>query len=491
MEFINGIINKYDSRLIENRGLLEGNIIAGIYNNPQILSEYKIEKTDFITEDGLFYFSLAKELEGLKYSNFDALAIISYLSSNEILKESFENRGGYNTIKELISISNEDNFPSYYDELIKWNIILELYTKGFDIIGNIDKLRKMKSIEIYDFYDYHLNNIFVKKQVTNLKVFDLTIGYDEYFQSCNNGQNLGMSIASGSKILNYHIAGIHKGSVLLHCSHSGKGKSSSAIVLYILPLLEQNEKIVVCANEQSCNDWKNMLIPSIISNKIGHKGFNRQRMQYGNFTNEELNILNKAKMWIEQYYNNLIFIDLSDYSMATFKKIVAKYSRLGYTTWIYDTMKPEDESNERAWGEFTQDSKEMLQVARKYNISLIATAQLSAATSRFNFLDVQCLAKAKAIKEVADVVIMFRNIFRDDRSEKHKFYINPYKYIKDDSGKYLKSREAVELDPNKDYGIFFIDKNRFGKDNIQYLMEKNLDFNYWEDFCYCDVPISF
>jgi hypothetical protein len=116
------------------------------------------------------------------------------------------------------------------------------------------------------------------------------------------------------------------------------------------------------------------------------------------------------------------------------------------------------------------------------NVRFIATAQLAGSTIAQRYLNINCLAKAKAIKEVCGQHVMLRRVWQDELDEKSKNYISPYRYNKDTG-----HEEKLQLDPTKAYTIMFFDKNRYGKAEIQLIWQSNLDFNSWRCLGYCCV----
>ena len=81
-DFLTGVEDKYDKRLLEGRLTIEGNVIACIYSDPLILDEIELTRKDFITSDGSFYFQLAKRLRKNGYSVFDEVTILSSTSES-------------------------------------------------------------------------------------------------------------------------------------------------------------------------------------------------------------------------------------------------------------------------------------------------------------------------------------------------------------------------------------------------------------------------
>ena len=477
--------------LIEHRGNIEGNVIGCLYNNNELYLDNKeiLQENDFITEEGRIFYRLGLEITKTGVNIIDEIAIKSYLSSREMLSEVFNEYGGMVTINELKSIKVE-NFDAYLDTLLKYNALNKLHIKGFNVLDNLEKFKNMTSNEVYDWNDYMINNIFLQSSST-VKPIDLTKNNKKFIEKANKGIERGIDI--DEKILNYRLAGLHRGNILLHTGHSGIGKTSSIIPMYILPLIKRGNKVVLLINEQSEDAWRSMLLPSIISNgflgnKEKVKWVQRNRLTMGGFTEEELKVLNEAAEWLDKYEGNLILYPLEDYSVRTLKKIVKKMMRLDEeTTFILDTWKPEDESASNAHAIFTEESKELFKFIKPkemggLNVRFIATAQLAGTTITQRYLNINCLAKAKAIKEVVGQHLMIRRAWQDELDPKSKYYINPYRYNKE-----TKKEEQLTLDPTKSYTIMFFDKNRYGKSDIQLIWQSNLDFNMWKCLGYCIV----
>lgn len=477
--------------LLENRGIIEGNIIGCLYNNNELYKDNKdiLKEKDFITIEGRLLFRMGYEITKSGISVIDEITIKSYLNGKESLTEMFEEYGGLSTIKDLKNI-NIENFDAYFDTLQKYNALNRLHIKGFNVLENLSKFKEMSSNEVYDWHDYMVNNTFLQSSST-VKPVDLAIGNLDFLEKANEGLEKGIDI--DDPVMNYRLAGLHRGNILLHTAHSGVGKTSSIIPMYILPLIRRNQKVVLLINEQSENAWRAMILPSVINNGFlgyseKHKWVQRNRFTMGGFTDEEWIELRKASDWLQQYEGNLILYPLEDYSVRTLKKIVKKMMRLDEeTTFILDTWKPEDESATNAHAIFTEESKEMFKFIKPkemggLNVRFIATAQLAGSTINQRYLNINALAKAKAIKEVCGQILMHRVAWQDELDEKGKHYIHPFRYNKE-----TKMKEEIKLNLDKSYVIQFWDKNRYGKADFQLIWQVDMDFNRWVNIGYCIV----
>lgn len=465
-------LNKIPSEIVGNREQLECNYIFSLWQEPGAIEEYKnvVNGKDILTEDGMFYYGILQQLNKLGYENFDSATVHTFLSDKEVLRKGYERRGGAATINEIKSLIKPENLESYHDELIKNNMLINLHLDGFNVIQDMDKFKQMTSEEVYDYYDFKLNNTCVGK-VEKLKAENLSDGYDKYIEEWDKGVMKGFRIGYG--LLNYRLAGVHKKNLLLHMAHIGNGKTTSSILFYILPAIESGENVCIIANEQGVSEFRQMILSSVVFNKIKYRKMNRQKFINGDFTPEDKQAMREGLEWLRNCEGKINFIETADYSIGTVKKIVKKYSKLNYGLFIFDTLKPAVESSDRAWAEFSEVAKELFMLAKREDVAIVATAQLSAESMSRRFLDLSCVGKSRAIAETATQVVMFRSMTREEKEGK----LLVYERQKDENGKYKNERIERKLDPEKDYIILFTPKNRFGDIGPQIVYERNMSFN--------------
>ena len=130
-----------------------------------MLDECDFKSTDFITSDGNFYYSLAKRIRTQGYTVLDEVTILSSVSEN--IAEAFQERGGYETIKNMTDVVNIKNAEIYLDNLYRENIILGMCNDGFNLLNPVEwngkeviplKLfRKMDSQSVLDWYESKLS----------------------------------------------------------------------------------------------------------------------------------------------------------------------------------------------------------------------------------------------------------------------------------------------------------------------------------------------
>lgn len=472
-------INDYPKKLVENRDLIEANFVFCLWKDPELYYDFGREvkaDRDLLTEDGRFYFSLGNEMFKLGYKSFDDASIYSYIEGKETIKNGFTRRGGYKTVDEIKKILNVENIETYYDELMKSNALLSLYDEGYDVLQYIDKLNKMTYTQLEDFVEYKLNNIFFKTSLSGIKVSDLTTGYDRWIEEWDKGKSIGFRV--GFPLINYHLAGIHKKNLILHLAGIGQGKTTSALLMYVLPVLESGEQVCIIANEQDEEEFRQMMLATVLFNRIKYFKMNRQKLLFGNFSDDDKKHLKMAADWLEKYKNKLHYIHLNDYEISNVKRVIKKYSKLGVGLFLFDTLKPENDASDKAWADFSEVSKELFLLAQKENVAIVATAQLATSAANRKFLDLSCIGKSRAIAETAGQVLMFRPL-RDSEKEK----LEVYSYAKDSKVKVLH-----KLDKDKDYIVLFVPKNRYGKaGDLQIVYERNMDFNTMKELGYCHI----
>ena len=467
-------IKEIPEELLDKREQIECSFIFTFYKDMSLLPDYVlnvINGEDIITEDGQFYYGLILGLSKAGYQVADSMSIHTYLEDKKHTKQKFEERGGFATVKEITDIVNVNNIDATYDELVKNNMLIRLNSEGFDVIKDLKKFKQMSSEEVYNYFEYKLADIATNK-ISKIEAEDLTKGYDKYIKNWDEGESIGFRI--GSKMLNYQLLGIHKKNLLLHLAGIGNGKTSSAISWYILPAIEKQD-VVIIANEQSVSEWRQMILSTVLFNRIGGiKGFDRHKMMVGKYTDEQKVKLKEAAKWLEKQPGKIIFIETQDYSTTNIKKIIGRYSALGCSLYILDTLKPMDDASDRSWGEFSEVAKELFIQAKKHDVAIIATAQLSPDAMSRRYLDLTCIAKAKAIAETATQVVMFRPLTADEREKVKGFTYED------------KIKKIIDLDKDKDYIMVFTPKNRFGQVSPQILMERNMNFNSYKDVAWTE-----
>ena len=149
-DFIVGVCDKYDNKLLEKRREIEGNTIGCIAGDLLLIDDSMLKPRDYVTRDGRFLFSMLKSLRDRGCTVADEVTVLT--NTNEEVKERLEEFGGWRQVQSLIDICNKKNFDVFLDDLNKSNICLRLSEKGFNLLGPIT-LENGKSVVPYKLFE--------------------------------------------------------------------------------------------------------------------------------------------------------------------------------------------------------------------------------------------------------------------------------------------------------------------------------------------------
>lgn len=454
--------NELPERLVSNRDILEGNIIYCLWKNPELYSEYPLTEDDFYTYDGSMLYSIGKAMVENKVVVFDQVAVETYLAQYPALQEEIKNVGGVKQLLREISVVEIANVEKYYDEINKWNTMISMHLNGFDILRRLETLKEVSAEEIYDLYDYLLNDSIKERNVNSMKISDFYIS-DDFFERMIDG-DIVESIFYGKRcpFLNSITNGIVLGKVHLLSGHSGTGKSTFALYNYILPSIMNGEKCCIITNELTKEEYIMMIMTSLLTDKFNTHNITRKSLQNGKLSQEDIMALKEAKDYINaELAQNLKFVDLDDYDSRSVIKIIRKLSKLGYRMFLYDTMKADDSADAKAWAKIIEASKVFQTCAKRNNVAIILTYQIASHSFDRRWLNRSMLSQGKQIIEVVHSHIMLREI-KPDEYNGEKADIKPYTKKRNEEGKFTQENEFLALNRDKKYILAFVDKNRSG-----------------------------
>ena len=465
---------KVPEQLISNRGAIECNFVFSLWKDPLLYEDYRPLincERDLISEDGKFYFQILNGIKSLGYEVADHMAVTSYLIDRKAIKTEFDKRGGYETVLEILQTIRPDNIDGYYDELIKSNMLIQLHQSGFNVLDKLQYYQSLTSTEVYDELESFLDNTCTSK-LDKLQAENLSEDYDKYIDQWDAGHMKGSPV--GFPLIEQRLMGVHKKNLLLHMAHIGNGKTTSAILFYILPSIRNGEDVCIIANEQDVSEFRQMILSTVVCNVLGCRTINRSKFLEGGFNKEQRQQMHNAQEWLENQPGKIYMVETRDYSIGTVKKIVKKFSKRNCQLFIFDTLKPTVESSEKAWAEFSEVAKQLFLLAKKCDVAIIATAQLSSDSMSRRYLDLSCVGKSRAIAETATQVVMFRSVTRSEiENQKIKAFVSK----RTEDGEYERKDSNIELDPDKDYIVLFTPKNRFGSIGPPIIYERNMDYN--------------
>ena len=472
-------------KLTHKLNVYQGNIIGCLWKNPELYADSNINKKD-LNPDGLLYYSLGERLYALKHDVFDEISVYSFVEGNASLKKLWEERGGYKTIKELMSIVDENNYDSYLDSFSKYTILKKLLDKGFNIEKDWDKFEQMTAQEVLDYYEYMISDIGV---VTNSDVeFEHLTLTDDEITDIENGIFMGLNYGQYSPMLNYATMGIPKGDLTMIGSFVNGGKSSFLVSNIIIPVANQGTKVHIISNEQRSIVFKFLLCIYVLTTELSYFKLTRKKLKSGQWTEEDKEMIKKAQAIIDlKYKDTITFTKLYNYDHNKIKKIIKRQAKRGYELIVYDTMKSDNLTDGQFWQAVVEDSKSLFQIASKENVAVVVSYQLALAQLNRRYLDLSCLSTAKQVSEVFSECVFFRSLW-DDEWPGEKYDIKTYRNIKDPvTGKYTSAKELVELDRDKDYKIFFLSKTRNDNAGACFLYRFDGEWNRWVEIGKCHV----
>jgi len=483
-QFISGVEDKYDKRLLEGRLTVEGNVIATLFSDPLLLDELDFTTKDFITVDGAFYFSLAKQLRKAGYTVFDEVSILSSVSDTVL--QAFNKRGGYTTIKNMIDVVNLKNADVYIDTLYRENIILKLYSDGFNLFNPtdfngtdvipIDVFRKMDSEGVTDWYEAKLAGYGsgYNSSITEEELVEMT---PEFLKCLSEGIENGVDFSYAGEDINgddmrcfpflsSSISGFMPSTFNILAGFSSTGKSTMWVTI-IFGLINKGEKVLIISNEQQAKVFKINFIAWLSYKHFRYYNLTKKKIISGALNEEESAMLNKvAKYFNDNYKGKIKFVGIPDANMSTVKKkIRQEVLTNGFSTVIYDTLKVDynDKTSENTWTSLIKDTREFDAMAKRYNIIMCASMQLAVHMIGRLWLNADCLSMSKQVVEVCENLLMMRNVYPEELDpDNKKMYCKPFRMVKVD-GKW--AREEVQLDPSASYKFLFLTKVRNGQNS--------------------------
>lgn len=458
-----------------------------------LIDDTTFEQKDFVTADGLFYFSMLNQLRNKGFYSLDEVTILSNLSQDAIDK--YEDMGGWDSIQHQIDIINTQNFDTYIDILYRENILLHMHSDGFNLLKEIDvndkkiiplKLfRKMTAEEVTDWYDARISSYGTGYSSKVLEEEEIDFD-DEFIESCQEGEENGVPFdiagydINGEEIncfpfLSRQIMGLLEGTFTMMGGFSSVGKSSWWVTV-LMSLLYYDRKILIISNEESVKKFKVKFMIWLLGKRNRYFKLTKKKMTSGDINVESRDQLTQVqKFWRENYKGRVKFISINDADMRVVKKKIREnVLRYGYDCVLYDTFKIQESDFEGTRQDLSlvRDSRELDKIAKKYNIIMLASVQLAERLKGKLFLDSSVLSNSKQIKEILENLFLMRTVYDEELDEKNKFYCRPFR-LKKVNDKWIE--EEYTPDRNAVYRALFVEKTRNGNNSsdtgVAYLLK--------------------
>lgn len=464
--------------LVKANGMLTGLVLK----NLEILTEYNINPK-LLMEDSQFYIGICNRL---LEKGAEVVDEVNFVSTCELygLKEVYEKKGGWETVKNLKAIVDERNADSIVDDFNKWNLIKRYNEKGIlDLEIHWTKVNKMTSSQIADYIDYLRNDVDININ-TDLIIEDLNFS-DQEIQDILDGADMGIHFGKHSPILNNLMLGLPLSDLTMVASYSGGGKTSYIMENMVIPIAEQGIKVTIVSNEMKSKAYKLLLQTYVLTERLSYWKLTRKAFKKGQWTEEDKKMVEQARKIIkEEYAPYISFVKMYDYDMKKVSKIARREAKRGMKVLVYDTMKYSGDGDS-VWTSLIDDSKDLFQICSKLDIAGVVSFQLAPSTkNKVRTLDETCLSNAKQVKEVFSEMVAFRDIWSDEFAGED-YDIKPYKVVKGEDGKYKK--EYHNLEKGKKYKIFFHFKTRNDEVGTALIYEYQGYQNKWIEKYFCTV----
>ena len=479
-EFLSGVKEKYPEQLLKGRLTVEGNVIGCFFQDPLLLDETTCIPEDFITEDGHFYFNLIKSLRSKNINEITDVDISEY---NYEWYERYKELGGSETVEHLKEIINLKNFDTYIDVFYRENIFLKMYSDGFNLTEPIDIdgkkkvplkfLRKCSAEEVIDWWESRLTTY---GSGYSSKILEEETITDEFIQSCSDGEETGVPFESagfdvnGGEIncfsyLSRQCSGLLPGTLSMIGGFSSTGKSTWLVTM-MMALMSKGQKVLLISNEESIKKYKIKFLVWLLYKRNRYDGLTKQKLTNGDISKESREQLRDIqKYWAENYSNKLKIVTINDADMSTVKKKIREAAlRYGYTCFVYDTFKLEEQNfdSRRTDLSLVHDSRELHKLAMKYNMIGLASIQLAEYMRGTLFLSASTISSAKQVKEILENLWLMRNVYTEELDDKSKYYCRPFQRKKEED-KWVE--EPFNADPKYTWRMLFVEKCRGGQNS--------------------------
>lgn len=460
----------------------EGMLVGSFYLNPHSILDYedKLKPYDkyFTDKNTQFLYKMFLDLYYVKKHNvISEVKINMYLDeSSKQNEEQYKSMGGYKTLKMLMNRIDIKEINSYYEKVLKYAILRDLYKNEFPVHKIIDDIDLLSPQQVIDAFESKLNEVSINIKGVN----DSTIlgkNMLDIYESYKESPDIGVPIPF--PIINDLMRGWRLNTLNMIGGHSGMGKSRimSRVISYMG--VEKQIPIVLIVNEQDIEEWNQMLLSSVVNNLFGKKVgvyINERKIATGTCNKLEDKLCKQAAKYIEKN-SKIYFQELSSWDYDTIKKVLKKHKMRGCNHFVYDTFKPFRSSSLKgvsSWEAFVQTAEMLKEIVGSrdrggLNMGGFITFQLTDDSLFNDVLTSQSIANGKHIKHCADFLMMFRPLKHDEKLS--------YSF-KNEIG------EGMSLNQSKEYYMMFVDKSRSSESKLRILFEGHRGYNVWDELGY-------
>lgn len=465
-------------RIADEKSIVESQLVFSLFANTDYFFDYALQPAEFTSSVWRFYYQMLQEMvEDRKLRKIDAVSVGAYVATkNEKFQSVYERAGGYETIEKGMAIVESANVDSYYTETQRYKTVLRLLDAGFPLEAHWDQYSKMDLETLNEVLEGLIAEAFIDTQIGNDKVEEMFDGVDEMLKQADDGIDQGLPI--GSQLMDTIQNGLSLGNITMVAANSGVGKTFLTTMLHIISSIQNNEPLLIIANEEERSRYVQGLLTAYINRKHTAAGFNKNRFLRGQFTEQEWDYLNEAKKWFQsKVHDGLIrFVNMNEFSMTKTIRLIKKYARLyDVRYFILDTLKLDNDSgsrvNDNSWLQLQQNMVKLYNTIKpsNLNVHVWVTAQMTKNNRRSRYLDQSMIGMAKNVTDVVSSLMLVRTA-----SQSEKTGDRAIKVIGEHG-------HQVALSDDRDYMIVFWDKNRQGQTNRQVVIEVDRGRNLIHD----------
>ena len=487
---------------------LEYDFIGILLSNPKLIMKYYFLKEIclFKDEQCLNIYKSILFNEGAKYASEKAKDGFNFSKESEEI---------YNLKTKLKKQAEEEqkNPEKTYVELRKIFILRKSCLESPERYIQ-DKIAEITDYQLYDKMSPEEIEDAIK-QVNITQKFKQSILSRNLVRFLESGENeLANGLDYPFPIITQVFKGIRKGETMAFAMPSNSGKSRLTIDIAAYTSLVHKKKVLVISNEMSEEKMKLCLITTILNNpeiqkihgqkveisetellefkfkpdnikdaKLDENGYilkeeketQTQFVQRLSKISSQFNKVITAIEWASKQMNNSIyFINITDHTNDELQKVITNYyykEKIEYV--FYDTLKT-DTANIGNPEEIKKTATILSNLAQNFDMFICSSLQLSENTTMPINLNVNDLAVSKTVKEVLDILCLFKQISRDDYDK--------YEYSKQEVDTKFFNLEKSK-NPDVRYYACVIDKNRAGA-KPKLVFKLNLAYNSWEELGY-------
>lgn len=442
---------------------------------------------------------------------FNEKNLVVFVSQSDDRLSFYKKFGGWKTIEEFMSLSDETELKSYFQTIQKFALVreLELRDIGTSKIRSHKNFEKADANAIYNLVKKNIDKIHTRI-TADADVVDITDNVVNMAEEFLERPSLGTLTFLPS--YNDLFRGFRGGSMMGLGFPGNAGKTRFLVKIAAYNALIKKQKTLLLLNEMVDSELRLALLTTCINNPefqdlTGIKiEKNEKEIALGTYLDDDGNFIyretdkdgnyletipeyKKRLMFTSRQYRDVMLvakwieeeaidkylsvINVSrDYTDSALETHIRKNARKGFEFIAYDNLK-NDKLELGNWASLIKTTTVLSEVAKSEGVFVYGSIQLTDSSQNTDILDLSSMdiAASKGLKTVLDILVLGREI------EKEKY--NRYRYIPTSDGIGEQTKFPLPLPDRghhwKLYG-HMADKNRFGSKEC-ILVQTNLNQN--------------